>query len=142
MASGHSYKSVSDKFQSDYVDPIFAKGTSRRIYGELFDSSDCILHISDARDPLCTTCESLLQYLKKEKAHKRIMLVMSKYDLVPNWVTVCALPVAVSSHSLCLCRRDIFSTSRPDIALLHSMRHKGSLVQLLCQISRLHSDEK
>ena len=68
MASGHSYKSVSDKFQSDYVDPIFAKGTSRRIYGELFDSSDCILHISDARDPLCTTCESLLQYLKKEKA--------------------------------------------------------------------------
>lgn len=92
-----------DKFQSnyaDYVDPIFAKGTSRRIYGELYkviDSSDVVLHLLDARDPLGTMCESVLEYLKKEKAHKHVVLVINKCDLVPNWVTVRVLPIAVSS---------------------------------------------
>ncbi len=70
---------------------VYAKGTSRRIYGELYkviDSSDVILHILDARDPLGTLCESVLEYIKKEKAHKQVVLVINKCDLVPNWVTV------------------------------------------------------
>lgn len=73
------------------MEPIYAKGTSRRIYGELYkviDSSDVILHILDARDPLGTMCESVLEYVKKEKSHKQIVLVINKCDLVPNWVTV------------------------------------------------------
>ena len=76
---------------ADYIEPIFTKGTSRRIYGELYkviDSSDVILHILDARDPLGTMCESVLDYLKKEKTHKQVVLVINKCDLVPNWVTV------------------------------------------------------
>lgn len=76
---------------ADYIEPIYAKGTSRRIYGELYkviDSSDVILHILDARDPLGTMCESVLEYMKKEKAHKQVVLVINKCDLVPNWVTV------------------------------------------------------
>lgn len=78
---------------ADYIEPIYAKGTSRRIYGELYkviDSSDVILHILDARDPFGTMCESVLEYLKKEKAHKQVVLVINKCDLVPNWVTVSA----------------------------------------------------
>lgn len=76
---------------ADYNEPIYAKGTSRRIYGELYkviDSSDVILHILDARDPLGTMCDSVLEYIKKEKAHKQVVLVINKCDLVPNWVTV------------------------------------------------------
>lgn len=76
---------------ADYIEPIYSKGTSRRIYGELYkviDSSDVILHILDARDPLGTICESVLEYVKKEKAHKQVVLVINKCDLVPNWVTV------------------------------------------------------
>jgi nuclear GTP-binding protein len=76
---------------ADFNEPIYAKGTSRRIYGELYkviDSSDVILHILDARDPLGTMCESVLEYIKKEKAHKQVVLVVNKCDLVPNWVTV------------------------------------------------------
>lgn len=76
---------------ADHIEPIFSKGTSRRIYGELYkviDSSDVVLHILDARDPLGTMCESVLGYLKKEKAHKQVVLVINKCDLVPNWVTV------------------------------------------------------
>lgn len=76
---------------ADYHEPIYAKGTSRRIYGELYkviDSSDVILHILDARDPLGTLCESVLEFIKKEKSHKQVVLVVNKCDLVPNWVTV------------------------------------------------------
>lgn len=76
---------------ADYNEPIYAKGTSRRIYGELYkviDSSDVILHILDARDPLGTMCQSVLEYIKKEKGHKQVVLIINKCDLVPNWVTV------------------------------------------------------
>ena len=67
--------STSTDFQThaDVIEPIYAKGTSRRIYGELYkviDSSDVILHILDARDPMGTLCESVLEFIKKEKAHK------------------------------------------------------------------------
>jgi hypothetical protein len=81
---------VETQTYGDYIEPIYAKGTSRRIYGELYkviDSSDVILHILDARDPLGTMCDSVLDYIKKEKSHKQVILVINKCDLVPNWVT-------------------------------------------------------
>ncbi|KAJ6520491.1 NUC091 domain-containing protein [Mycena sanguinolenta] len=119
---------------ADYHEPIYAKGTSRRIYGELYkviDSSDVILHILDARDPLGTMCESVLEYVKKEKSHKQIVLVINKCDLVPNWVTA---------------RYIQHLTPRfPTIAFHASPNHsfgKGSLIQLLRQFSQLHSDKK
>lgn len=83
-----------EQTHADYIEPIYAKGTSRRIYGELYkviDSSDVLLHILDARDPLGTLCESVLEYIRKEKAHKQVVLVINKCDLVPNWVTVSPL---------------------------------------------------
>ncbi|KZT42613.1 NGP1NT-domain-containing protein [Sistotremastrum suecicum HHB10207 ss-3] len=84
---------------ADFIEPIYSKGTSRRIYGELYkviDSSDVILHILDARDPLGTICTSVLEYIKKEKSHKQVVLIINKCDLVPNWVTdPMALPRAV-----------------------------------------------
>jgi nuclear GTP-binding protein len=92
---------VETQIYGDHIEPIYAKGTSRRIYGELYkviDSSDVILHILDARDPLGTMCDSVLEYIKKEKSHKQVILVINKCDLVPNWVTVCAF-IWVSSIS-------------------------------------------
>lgn len=85
--------SGTDDFQThaDIIEPIYAKGTSRRIYGELYkviDSSDVIIHVIDARDPMGTLCGSVLEYVRKEKAHKQVVLVINKCDLVPNWVTV------------------------------------------------------
>lgn len=95
---------VETQTYGDYIEPIYAKGTSRRIYGELYkviDSSDVILHILDARDPLGTMCDSVLDYIKKEKSHKQVVLVINKCDLVPNWVTVCSY-IRVSFISWCL----------------------------------------
>ncbi|THH30220.1 hypothetical protein EUX98_g3951 [Antrodiella citrinella] len=132
-----STSAVGAEFQythADYYEPIYAKGTSRRIYGELYkviDSSDVILHILDARDPLGTLCHSVLEYIKKEKAHKQVVLVVNKCDLVPNWVTARYIQHLTPKY--------------PTIAFHASPNHsfgKGSLIQLLRQFSQLHSDKK
>lgn len=79
-------------------EPVYAKGTSRRIWGELYkvlDSSDVVIHVLDARDPLGTRCKPVVEYLRKEKAHKHLVYVLNKVDLVPTWVTV-----STSSHAI------------------------------------------
>ncbi|KIO17295.1 hypothetical protein M407DRAFT_33043 [Tulasnella calospora MUT 4182] len=46
-------------------EPVFSKGTSKQICGELYkviDSSDVIIHVLDARDPLGTLCQSVIDY--------------------------------------------------------------------------------
>ncbi|KAF9045727.1 NGP1NT-domain-containing protein [Hymenopellis radicata] len=119
---------------ADYNEPIYAKGTSRRIYGELYkviDSSDVVLHVLDARDPLGTLCESVLEFIKKEKSHKQVVLIINKCDLVPNWVTARYIQHLTPRY--------------PTIAFHASPNHsfgKGSLIQLLRQFSQLHSDKK
>ena len=101
--AGATAPEVTQQTHADYIEPIYAKGTSRRIYGELYkviDSSDVLLHVLDARDPLGTLCESILEYIRKEKAHKQVVLVINKCDLVPSWVTVCHLnPLYYILHS-------------------------------------------
>ena len=110
-----------EQTHADYIEPIYAKGTSRRIYGELYkviDSSDVLLHILDARDPLGTLCESVLEYIRKEKAHKQVVLVINKCDLVPNWVTVCHLLgfASIMHYEISdLCTGTIYSTSHAAI---------------------------
>ncbi|KAF9486531.1 NGP1NT-domain-containing protein [Pholiota conissans] len=119
---------------ADFNEPIYAKGTSRRIFGELYkviDSSDVILHILDARDPLGTMCESVLETIRKEKSHKQVVLVINKCDLVPNWVTARYIKHLTPRY--------------PTIAFHASPNHsfgKGSLIQLLRQFSQLHADKK
>ncbi|KAJ8701839.1 GTPase required for pre-60S ribosomal subunit nuclear export and maturation [Pleurotus ostreatus] len=125
---------IEPQTHADYFEPIYAKGTSRRIYGELYkviDSSDVVLHVLDARDPMGTMCESVLEYLKKEKAHKQVVLVINKCDLVPSWVTARYIQHLTPRY--------------PTIAFHASPNHsfgKGSLIQLLRQFAQLHSDKK
>lgn len=74
-------------------EPIFQKGQSRRIWNELYkvlDSSDVLIEVLDARDPMGTRCRRVEQYLKKEKPHKHVILLLNKVDLIPTWVTVSA----------------------------------------------------
>lgn len=70
---------------------IFSKGQSKRIWNELYkviDSSDVILHVLDARDPLGTKCTSVEKYLREEAPHKHLVYVLNKVDLVPSKVAV------------------------------------------------------
>ncbi|XP_051721062.1 nucleolar GTP-binding protein 2 [Ctenopharyngodon idella] len=113
---------------------IFKKGQSKRIWGELYkviDSSDVIIQVLDARDPIGTRSQSIESYLKKEKPWKHLIFVLNKCDLIPTWVT--KRWVAVLSQEY------------PTLAFHASLTNsfgKGSLIQLLRQFGKLHSDKK
>ena len=81
-----------DDFTQEAKEAIFHKGQSKRIWNELYkviDSSDVVIHVLDARDPLGTRCESVEKYIKDECPHKHLIYVLNKCDLVPTWVAVC-----------------------------------------------------
>ena len=83
---------------------IFTKGQSKRIWNELYkviDSSDVVIHVLDARDPLGTRCRSVEKYIKEEAPHKHLLFLLNKCDLVPTNVAVCSNPFfIITSHPL------------------------------------------
>ena len=102
-----------DATVSTAQEPIFSKGQSKRIWNELYkviDSSDVVIHVLDARDPLGTRCRSVEKYIREEAPHKHLVrrlcsrahecrfgdpltrweqiFVLNKCDLVPTGVAV------------------------------------------------------
>jgi nuclear GTP-binding protein len=70
---------------------VFSKGQSKRIWNELYkviDSSDVVIHVIDARDPIGTRCRSVEKYIREEAPHKHLIFVLNKTDLVPTGVAV------------------------------------------------------
>lgn len=113
---------------------IFSKGQSKRIWNELYkviDSSDVVIHVLDARDPLGTRCRSVEKYIREEAPHKHLLFVLNKCDLVPT-------SVAASWVRM-------LSKEYPTLAFHASINNsfgKGSLISLLRQFSALHSDRR
>lgn len=88
---GDSQAESEEDYGSANGDSVFRKGQSKRIWNELYkviDSSDVLLHVLDARDPIGTRCRAVENYLKKEAPHKHLVFVLNKCDLVPTWVSV------------------------------------------------------
>ena len=80
-----------DAVLSAATEPIFSKGQSKRIWNELYkviDSSDVVVHVLDARDPLGTRCRSVEKYIREEAPHKHLIFILNKCDLVPTGVAV------------------------------------------------------
>ena len=80
------------------LEPIFSKGQSKRIWNELYkviDSSDVIVHVLDARDPMGTRCRSVEKYIREEAPHKHLVFVMNKCDLVPTTIAVSRVRLAL-----------------------------------------------
>lgn len=115
-------------------EPMFEKGQSKRIWGELYkvlDSSDVVIQVLDARDPLGTRSTFLEKHLRKNARQKQLILLLNKCDLIPAWVTKRWL------HYL--------SREYPTLAFHASVSSpfgKGALLGLLRQLSRLRTDKK
>lgn len=112
-------------------DDMFAKGQSKRIWGELYkvlDCSDVVIQVIDARNVPGTRCNHIEKHLKKNAAHKQLILVLNKCDLVPSWCT----------------RKwvKLLSKQYPTVAFHANVNKafgKGALITLLRQFSKLHS---
>jgi len=113
---------------------IFSKGQSARIWNELFkvvDSSDVVVQVLDARNPLGTRCFRVEKHIKENCPHKHIIMVLNKCDLIPNWVTKRWLY--------------IFSQEYPTLAFHASLTKsfgKGSLIQLLRQFQNILNNKQ
>jgi len=87
-------KDITKHIERDYKDEIrhavFEKGLSRRIWEELYkviDSSDVVIYVLDARNPMGTRTFTLEEHIKKNCPSKHFIFVMNKCDLVPTSVT-------------------------------------------------------
>jgi len=141
-AKGEAYNEEGDKDRvSERPDSepaqrewIFGAGQSKRIWNELYkviDSSDVVVQVLDARDPLGTRSSLVEEYLKKEKQHKHLLFVLNKVDLVPTWVTQKWVA--------------ILSQEYPTIAFHASLTHpfgKGALINVFRQLGKLHQNSK
>lgn len=113
---------------------IMGAGQSKRIWNELYkviDSSDVVMQVLDARDPMGTRSAHLENFLKTEKKHKHLIFILNKVDLIPNWVTQRWVA--------------ILSAEYPTIAFHSSITHpfgKGALINILRQFGKLHDDKK
>uniref|UniRef100_A0A8C9UQX8 Nucleolar GTP-binding protein 2 n=1 Tax=Spermophilus dauricus TaxID=99837 RepID=A0A8C9UQX8_SPEDA len=120
--------------RNEAQEEIYKKGQSKRIWGELYkviDSSDVVVQVLDARDPIGTRSPHIEAYLKKEKPWKHLIFVLNKCDLVPTWAT--KRWVAVLSQDY------------PTLAFHASLTNpfgKGAFIQLLRQFGKLHTDKK
>ncbi|CDF35468.1 unnamed protein product [Chondrus crispus] len=113
---------------------VFDKGQSKRIWGELHkvvDSSDVVVQVLDARDPMGTRCKYLENFMKRQCPHKHMILLLNKADLIPTWSSAKWLR--------------ILSKEYPTLIFHSSITNpfgKGSLINLLRQFKSLHSEKK
>ncbi|CEF66406.1 Nuclear GTP binding protein [Strongyloides ratti] len=127
------YDRDADRARFENTNPLFRAGQSNRVWGELYkviDSSDVVVEVVDARNPEGTRCKHVEEFLRREKPHKHLILVINKVDLVPTWVTKMWL--------------NRFSKELPTVAFHASIQHsfgKGSLINLLRQFQSLHKDK-
>ncbi len=83
-------KHVQAEFREAHRHSVFDKGTSRRIWEELYkviDSSDVLIHVLDARNPNGTRSKFLEDYFRKNCPNKHLVFVLNKCDLVPTSIT-------------------------------------------------------
>jgi len=123
----HERSTAEDKtLVSEYV---FQKGTSKRIWAELYkviDSSDVVIQVIDARDPMGTRNSNFERELRKNHPHKKLVLLLNKCDLIPAW--------AASRWTKSL------NKEYPTVAFHASVTNpfgKAALIQLLRQFAQL-----
>ncbi|EAY15525.1 hypothetical protein TVAG_495400 [Trichomonas vaginalis G3] len=129
----HSVKVTKQQKEIDEMDTgDVDMGQTKRVMGEVLkviDSSDVIVEVLDARDPMGTRSKRMEDFMVKETPHKHLVFLINKCDLVPKWVVEKAV------------RRLL--RERPTIAYRASTTlcfGLDQLTSLLKQFQVLHSD--
>ncbi|GIY45762.1 nucleolar GTP-binding protein 2 [Caerostris darwini] len=123
-----------DEEKKEAREMIMLKGQSKRLWNELYkviDSSDVVIQVLDARDPMGTRSKHIETFMRKEKPHKQLIFVLNKCDLVPTWITQRWVT--------------ILSVECPTMAFHASITNpfgKGALINILRQFGKLHGDKK
>ncbi|CAH8608663.1 unnamed protein product [Schistosoma curassoni] len=97
----------------------------------VLDSSDVVLYILDARDPMGTRSPYIEKYLKTEKPHKHFIFIINKVDLVPVWITKRWKAILSEEYPTLIFHADM---TKP--------LGKVALMGLLRQMASLHSKER
>jgi nuclear GTP-binding protein len=76
----------------------------------VIDSSDVVVQVLDARDPMGTRSASVEKHLREKCPTKHLIFVLNKCDLIPTWATArwvrLLSAVAPTVRCLCFCARE------------------------------------
>jgi len=122
---------------------------SRRAYlrecKKVLDSSDVILQVLDARDPMGTRVSKLMEEMILSRADKRMVLVMNKVDLIPKTAVSGWLTCLRRSHPTIAVKagKNNGGQAKGDGALLNSSSAVGmeGILQLLKNYARNHGSK-
>ena len=119
---------------------IFLSGQSQRIKSELYkviDSSDVLLQILDARDPMGTRSPHIEKYIQTNCNHKHIILILNKIDLIPTWCTKRWIKILSKEYPVIAFKASKFQkhSTTPSFG-------KSALISLLRQFRLLYGKSK
>jgi len=132
---------VAGYIRGDDIERIFLSGQSQRIKSELYrviDSSDVLLQVLDARDPMGTRSPHVEKYLSTNCQHKHLVLVLNKIDLVPTWCTKRWLKILSKQYpTIAFKANNMNNTKKTAVSF-----GKGALISLLRQFRSLFKSQK
>ncbi len=133
MTTGFKKEELFNK-EGHALEEIFKSGTSKRIWAELYkvlDSSDILLMVLDARDPMGTRCMKLEREVRRNHPHKHVVLLLNKCDLIPTWATRAWVRILQKEFPTLACH-----------ASMNNPFGKSALLNLLRQFGVLLKDRK
>lgn len=123
------------------IEKIFLSGQSQRIKSELYkviDSSDVLLQVIDARDPMGTRSPHIEKYIKTNCSHKHIVIVLNKIDLIPIWATKRWIKLLSKEYPTIAFKSSSFGNNKRS----NSSFGRGALISLLRQFRLLYKSSK